>query len=65
MPQQITISDVTWDRLKALAEPLIDTVDDVIIRLLDSSESTVFRILKREVLSGITPADRHTPLYQH
>ena len=34
MPQQITISDETWARLKALAEPLTDTADDVINRLL-------------------------------
>ena len=36
MPQQITISDETWERLKALAEPLTDTADDVISRLLDA-----------------------------
>ena len=40
MPQQITVNDETWNRLKALAEPLIDTVDDVIIRLLDSADSS-------------------------
>ena len=40
MPQQITISDETWAKLKALAEPLTDTADDVINRLLESGSPT-------------------------
>jgi hypothetical protein len=33
----ITISDEHWDRLQALAEPLVDSIDDVLDRLLESA----------------------------
>jgi len=35
--KQITISDEHWDRLQALAEPLVDSIDDFLDRLLESA----------------------------
>ena len=35
--KQITISDEHWDRLQALAEQLVDSIDDVLDRLLESA----------------------------
>lgn len=34
--RQITISEKSFKRLQACAEPLVDTIEDVIIRLLDA-----------------------------
>jgi len=37
--RSIEIQDSTFSRLQALAEPLVDTVETVIVRLLDQAES--------------------------
>lgn len=40
MTKTISISDATFERLKAIAEPLVDTEDSVISRLLDQNSNS-------------------------
>ena len=40
MPRQITLNEETWRRLQAAAEPLVESVDDVLNRLLDAFEGS-------------------------
>ncbi|HYB91249.1 MAG TPA: hypothetical protein VEC38_09400 [Candidatus Binataceae bacterium] len=39
MPHNIELSDATFERLKKLAEPLVDTTETVIVKLLDTQEA--------------------------
>jgi hypothetical protein len=48
MGVKVDLSDGTFGRLQALAVPLIDSVEDVIVRLLDQSDS--------KTLSGVSRA---------
>jgi len=44
MGVRVELSDGTFKRLQALAVPLVDSVEDVIVKLLDQSGSTALTV---------------------
>lgn len=58
----IRVSDTTWERLKAHAEPLVDSVDDVVRRALDALESTSDLKTKAKDAPSITLSENSNAL---
>ena len=50
------ISDTSWQRLKAWAEPLEDTADSALVKVLDAAE--LGRGIQQEKVAGHTPRSR-------